>query len=116
MTNVRGRTLGQLIYEVHHDVRELLIRSAEGSSIGDAIGMIYLDEIADYLESETTANIFNFLAMVRTNILSSVMSQAQEPTLRAILQECPPSVLANMIRQDDVAELLLVLGNAKPTM
>ena len=48
LTNVRGRTLGQLIYEVHHDVRELLIQSAQGNSIGDTIGMIYADEIPDY--------------------------------------------------------------------
>ena len=54
LTNVRGSTLGQLIYEVHHDVRELLIWSAQGSSICDAIGTIYPDEIADHLQSETT--------------------------------------------------------------
>ena len=69
LTNVRGRTLGQLIYEVDHDVRELLIQSAQGSSIGDAIGMIYPDEIADHLENETMAKISNFLAMVHHNIL-----------------------------------------------
>ena len=38
LINVWGRTLGPLIYEVDHDVRELLIQSAQGSSIGDAIG------------------------------------------------------------------------------
>ena len=41
------------------------------------------------------------------------MSQAQERTLRSILQECPPSVLANMIRQHDMAELLQVLDECE---
>ena len=51
--------------------------------------------------------------MVHADVLSSLMSQAQEPTLRAIFQECPPSVLANMIRQHDMAELLQVLGECE---
>ena len=113
LTNVWGRTLGQLIYEVDHDVRELLIQSAESSSIGDAILTIYAHEIADHLESETMGEKANFLAMVHHNILSIVISNAQEPTLRAILQECPPSVLANMIRQHDMAKLLQVLDHCE---
>ena len=60
LTNVRGTTLGQLIYEVDYNVRELLIQSAEGSSVCDAIGKIYPDEVADYLENETTEKISNF--------------------------------------------------------
>ena len=113
LTNVWGRTLGQLIYEVHHDVRELWIQSAQGNSIGDNIGMIYADEMPDHLQNETTAEILNFLAVVHADVLSSLMSQAQEPGLRAIFQECPPSVLANMISQHDVAELLQVLGECE---
>ena len=113
LTNVRGSTLGQVIFEVHHDVREMLIQSAAGNSVADTIGTIYADEIPEFLENETTAEILNFLAMVHPNILSSVMSQAQLPTLRAILQECPPQVLANMIRQHNVAELVQVLGECK---
>ena len=113
LTNVRGRTLGQLIYEVDHDIRELLIQSAQGSSIGDTTGTIYPDEIADHLESETMAKISNYLAMVHHDVLSSVMSQTQEHTLRSILQECPPSVLANMIRQHDMAKLLQVLDECE---
>ena len=69
LTNVRGRTLGQLIFEVHHDVREMLIQSAAGNSVADTIGMIYAHEIPDILENETTAEISNILAMVHPDIL-----------------------------------------------
>ena len=110
LKSVRGRTLGTLLSRVSREVRIPLLDSAGGHGIVTQIKNCMLSQLPDFFQTLEPPVIDDLLHAFHHDGIRLLVSNAEAEILKAILEECEPGIVADMMRLIPLGELVDMLG------
>ena len=110
LKSVSGHTLGTLLSRVSREVRIPLLDSAEGHGIVTHIKNCMLSLLPDFFQTLEPPVIDDLLHAFHHDGIRLLVSNAEAEILKAILEECEPGIVADMMRLIPLGELVDMLG------
>ena len=111
LKSVRGCTLGTLLSRVSREVRIPLLDSAGGHGIGEHKSKnCMLSQLPDFFQTLEPPVIDDLLHAFHHDGIRLLISNAEAEILKAILEECEPGIVADMMRLIPLGELVDMLG------